>query len=164
MESFIKSSHIFDNINIVSKLYIVKVFPKSDMAIIWIDIWDLQNGLTTKKLVNWCFNVSSYIITIRGANMNLSVLQYKNCWKWGHTIFTCRFQGIRYLKYNSPHKVKHYCHFTWCCKTNFKINSLCLETKQSEPCPYSSKYINCKSDYQANSYTCLFWYHWFNKE
>ena len=40
MESFIKFSHIFNDVNIVFKLYIIKVFPKSDMTIIWIDIWD----------------------------------------------------------------------------------------------------------------------------
>jgi len=38
MELIIKSTHIFDNINVASKLHIVKVSPKSDMTIIWIDI------------------------------------------------------------------------------------------------------------------------------
>ena len=37
IESFIKSTHIFDNVNITYKPYIVKVSPKSDMAIVWID-------------------------------------------------------------------------------------------------------------------------------
>jgi len=34
MKSFIKTSHIFDNINITSKLWVVKVSPKSNMAIV----------------------------------------------------------------------------------------------------------------------------------
>jgi len=34
VESIIKSTHIFDNIHIVSKLHIIKVLPKSDMAIV----------------------------------------------------------------------------------------------------------------------------------
>ena len=38
MEVFIKTLHIFNNINITSKPYIVKVSPKSDMAIVWINI------------------------------------------------------------------------------------------------------------------------------
>lgn len=81
MESVIKNIHIFDNINITSKPHIVKVSPKSDMAIIWINIWDSQSGSIAKKLINCCFNIGSFIATIRGANMNPSVLQYKNYWK-----------------------------------------------------------------------------------
>jgi len=38
IESIIKSTYIFDNIHITLKLYIIKVSPKSDMSIVWIDI------------------------------------------------------------------------------------------------------------------------------
>ena len=48
MESIIKSTHIFDNINVASKPHVIKVFPKSNIAIIWIDIWDSQSGSTAK--------------------------------------------------------------------------------------------------------------------
>ena len=74
MELIIKSTHIFNNINIASKLYIVKVSLKSDMVIIWIDIWNSQSGLAAKMLINWSFNIGSYIATICGANMNPSIL------------------------------------------------------------------------------------------
>ena len=40
MESVIKTTYIFNNVNIASKPCSVKVSPKSDMAIIWIDILD----------------------------------------------------------------------------------------------------------------------------
>ena len=73
MEVFIKTLHIFDNVNIASRFHIVKVSSKSNMAIVWINIWDSQNGSTAKKLVNCCFNVSSFVATIRGANMNTGV-------------------------------------------------------------------------------------------
>ena len=43
-ESIIKSNHIFNNITIVSRLHIIKVSSKSDMAIIWLDIWNDQSG------------------------------------------------------------------------------------------------------------------------
>ena len=38
MEAFIKLTHIFNNIKNVSKLCIVKMSSKSDMAIVWINI------------------------------------------------------------------------------------------------------------------------------
>ena len=81
IESILKQNHIFDNISLASKPRVIKVSPKSDMAIVWIDIWDMQSGSSAKMLINRCFNVGNYIATIRGANMNPSVPQCKNCWK-----------------------------------------------------------------------------------
>jgi len=81
MESIIKASHIFNNIKIASKPYVCKVSQKSNMVIVWIDIWDSQNGASAKKIINQSLNVGSFIATIRGANMNPGVPQCKNCWK-----------------------------------------------------------------------------------
>jgi len=120
--------------------------------------------LSAKKIINQSFNIGSFIVTIRGVNMNPSALQCKNCWKWGHMTFACCFQGSQCIKYNSPHKTEYHYHFGWCYKANFKINLSCLETKQNEPSSHTFKYINCKGNYQANSNTCLFWHHYFNKE
>jgi len=90
IEMILKQNHIFDNISLISKPRVIKVLPKSDMSIVWIDIWDVQSGSNAKMIINRCFNVRSYITTIRGANMNPGVLQCKNCWKWGHATFSCR--------------------------------------------------------------------------
>jgi len=38
METVIKTTHVFNNTHIISKPRVVKVSPKSDMAIVWIDI------------------------------------------------------------------------------------------------------------------------------
>ena len=81
VKDIIKNNHIFNNIMLASRPHIIKVSPKSDMAIIWVDIWDVQSRSKVKGLINRCFNVESYITTIRDANMNLGILQYKNCWK-----------------------------------------------------------------------------------
>ena len=81
IESILKQNHIFDNISLASKLRVIKVSPKSDMAIVWIDIWDVQSGHNAKMLINRCFNIGNYITTIQGENMNSGVLQCKKCWK-----------------------------------------------------------------------------------
>ena len=81
IENVLKSNHIFNNIILTSKPWIIKVSPKLNMAIIWIDIWDTQNGFNAKKIINRCFNVGSFIAMVHGANMNPDVLQCKNCWK-----------------------------------------------------------------------------------
>jgi len=79
VEKIIKDNHIFNNITLVSKPCIIKVSLKSDIAIVWIDIWDVQSKNNTKVLINRCFNMGSYIATICGANMNPGVPQCKNC-------------------------------------------------------------------------------------
>ena len=70
MEIVIKSMHIFNNVNIVFKSHIVKIFPKSNMAIVWIDIWNFQSSTTAKTLINRCFNIGSFVATIHSTNMN----------------------------------------------------------------------------------------------
>ena len=52
VKTIIKSTHIFDNIYITSKPYIVKVSSKFDMAIYWINIWDSQSSSSAKTLIN----------------------------------------------------------------------------------------------------------------
>jgi len=75
VEDIIKKNHIFNNVVLASKPWIIKVFPKSNIAIIWVDIWDIQSSSKAKGLINRCFNIRSYITIIRGANMNPSVPQ-----------------------------------------------------------------------------------------
>jgi len=38
-------------------------------------------SIKAKLLINRCFNIEWYIVMIRGTNMNLGILQCKNCWK-----------------------------------------------------------------------------------
>ena len=164
IETILKQNHIFDNISLASKLRVIKVSPKSDMAIVWLDIWDVQSSVNTKMLINRCFNVRNYIATIQGANMNPSVPQCKNYWKWGHATFSCRVQGAKCVKCNGPHKSEHHHKFGWCCKANAKTNPLRLETKKGESCPHSFKCSNYHGNHQADSNQCLFWRHRFNRE
>ena len=111
IESILKQNHIFNNISLASRPRVIKVSPKSDMSIIWIDIWDIQSGSNAKMLINRCFNVGWYIATIRSANMNPGIPQCKNCWKWGHVTFSCRIQGSKCIKCNGSHKSKNHCKF-----------------------------------------------------
>ena len=124
IEMILKQNYIFNNISLASKPRVIKVSLKSDMAIVWIDIWDVQSSVNAKILINRCFNIRNYITTIQGANMNSGVPQCKNCWKWGHSTFSCRVQGAKCVKCNSPHKSEHHHEFGWCCKANAKTNTV----------------------------------------
>ena len=164
VKTILKQNHIFDNIALASKPRVIKVSPKSDMAIIWIDIWDIQSGQNTKLLINRCFNMENYIAIVRGTNMNPGVSQCKNCWKWGHSTFLCHIQGAKCVICNGPYKLEHHREFGWCCKATLITNPPRLETKKGKPCPHLFKCSNCKGDHQADSNTCPFWRHRFNRE
>jgi len=79
IEIVIKESYIFNNIVLASYPCVIKAFPKSDIAVIWVVIWNSQNSTKAKKLINRCFNIGCNITTVRGTNINLGVPQCKNC-------------------------------------------------------------------------------------
>ena len=149
---------------LVSKLCIIKASPKSDMAIIWINIQNVQSSVNARSLINRCFNIGSHITTIKDTNMNSRISQYKNCWKQGYTMFMCHVHGSKCIKCNGSHKIEYYRHFVWCFKVNFKTNPPRLKMKSDKLCLHSFKCINYKRDYQADSYMCPFWKHQFNKK
>ena len=152
----LKKNHIFNDIVLIFRPQVIKISPKSDIVIIWINIWNTQNRSNSKKIINRRFNIRSYIATICKANMKLRVPQCKNCWKWGHIAGICRTQGAKCVKCNGSHLTTHYHHFSWYCKANDKINPPRLETKKGKPCPHTFKYINYKGNHQADSNECLF--------
>jgi len=125
---FMKHINLFENVSLATKPCIIKASPKSDMAIIWFDIWDTQNGSKAKLLINHSFNLGRYIATVRATNMNPGVPQCHNCWKWGHSTFSCQAHGSRCQKCSSPHKLEHHRELAWCCKANPKSNPPRLET------------------------------------
>jgi len=79
IQRVIKTTHIFDNTILAFYFCIIKASLKSNMAIVWVDIWDFQNHTKAKLLINRYFNIEYHITTIRGTNMNPSILQCKNC-------------------------------------------------------------------------------------
>lgn len=122
VKKIIKKNHILNDIILASRLRFINVSPKSDMSIIWINIWDVQSGSKTKGFINRCFNIGIFIAIIHRANMNLGIPQCKNCRNWGHTMGFCRIQGSKYVKCNRSQMLEHHQQFGWCCKVNSKIN------------------------------------------
>lgn len=143
--------YIFSDVALASKPYIIKVSFNSNLAIIWVNIWDSQNSSIVKSIVNQYFNIRKFITTICRTNVNPGVPQYKNCWKSGHLTLTCQSHVFRYAKYNRPHNTECYREKIWYCKENKKTNSPRLATKTDELCPHIFKCVNYKGDYQVDS-------------
>jgi len=120
--------------------------------------------MKAKYLINRSFNIGCYIAIIRETNINPSIPQCKNCWKWRHTTFTCYTHWMKCLKCNGPHKLEHHREIVWCFKANFKTNPLRLEMKKGELYTHSFKYITCKSKHQVDNNNCSFWKYRFNRD
>jgi len=58
IKAVLKEILLFDNVILASKPQIIEVFPKSDMAVVWVNIWHSQNGLKAKNIINQQFNIS----------------------------------------------------------------------------------------------------------
>ena len=162
IEGVLKETHLFKDVVLASKPHIIKASPKSDMAVVWVDIWDFQSGSLAKNIINHHFNIGRFIATVKGTNMNPDVPQYKNCWKWGHSTLSCRSHISRCVKCYGAHITKHHREKVWCCMENKKVNH--PATKEGELCPHIFKYMNCKGNHQADSYSCPYWHNRFNRE
>ena len=57
IEGVLKNSHLFKDVSLASKPRVIKASPKSDKAVVWVDIWDSQNGSCAKNIINRQFNV-----------------------------------------------------------------------------------------------------------
>ena len=156
--------YIFKDVALTLKPHIIQALSNSDSAVVWVDIWDLQNSSIIKSIINRCFNIGKYITTICSTNMNLGVPQCKNCWKWDHSTLICWLYIYRCSKYYEPHNIEHHREKVWCCKENKNSKPPRLIIKEGEPCTYIFKCINYKEDYQADSFSYLYWRNCFNKE
>ena len=79
IKSILKETHLFKDVTLASKPYVIKASPKSDIVVVWIDIWNSQSGSSVKNIINCHFNIRHFIAIIKSTNMNLGILQCKNC-------------------------------------------------------------------------------------
>jgi len=132
IEGVLKNSHLFKNTTLALKPHVIKASPKSDKAVVWVDIWDFQSSSCVKNIINRRFNIGQFIVTVCRTNMNPGVPQCKNCWKWGHLTLSCRSHISRCAKCYGAHDTEHHREKVWCCMENKKANQ--VATNSEEPC------------------------------
>ena len=64
IEGVFKETHLFKDVTLASKPHIIKVSPKSNKTVVWVDIWDSQSGSAAKNIINCCFNIGCFAATI----------------------------------------------------------------------------------------------------
>ena len=162
IEGVLKEILLFNSVTLALKPCVIKASPKSDMAVVWLDIWDSQSGSLAKNIINHRFNIRRFIATVKDTNMNPGVPQCKNCWKWGYLTLSYCSHISRCAKCYGAHTTKHHREKAWCYMENKKTNQ--MATKEGELCSHVFKYMNCKDDHQADSYSCPYWHNCFNRD
>ena len=64
VEKVLQSTYIFNDVTLALKPRIIKASRKLDIAVIWINIWDIQSSAKAKSLINKYFNIRRYIVTV----------------------------------------------------------------------------------------------------
>jgi len=52
IEGVLKELHLFKNVVLASKPYVIKASPKSNIAVVWVDIWNSQSSSSVKNIIN----------------------------------------------------------------------------------------------------------------
>jgi len=61
IENVLKELYLFKDVVLVSKLHVIKASPKSNMAVVWVDIWDSQSDSSVKNIINQIFFFFFYL-------------------------------------------------------------------------------------------------------
>jgi len=162
IKSIFKELHLFKNVVLASKPHVIKVSPKSNMAVVWVNIWDSQSSSSAKNIINHQFNIEQFVMTVYSTNMNPGIPQCKNCWKWEYSTLNCHSHISRCAKCYKAHMTEHHKEKVWCCMENKKANQ--MATKDSEPSPHIFKCMNCKGDHQVDSSSCPYWCNCFSRD
>ena len=73
VEAILSNTDMFNGIILASYPRVIYTSKNSDMAVIWVNIWNSQNGTKAKSLINRSFNFGRHIAIIRGTTMNPGV-------------------------------------------------------------------------------------------
>ncbi|CAA7263691.1 unnamed protein product [Cyclocybe aegerita] len=88
----------------------------------------------------------------------------RRCWKWGHPTVACKAKQLSCPICSGPHEQKEHRQHAGCCKGNAKAKPPVPPTPRDQPCPHKGRCVNCHKDHAANSASCKFWAHCYDRE
>ncbi|CAA7267352.1 unnamed protein product [Cyclocybe aegerita] len=109
---------------------------------VYCNIWDSQQGTRTKKALGQLIFLAGRSCAIRPAAVKQ--LSCPIC--------------------SGPHEQKEHRQHAGCCKGNAKAKPPVPPTPRDQPCPHKGRCVNCHKDHAANSASCKFWAHRYDRE
>jgi hypothetical protein len=79
----------FAGIECVCNPAVIRSKGSNDMAVVFMDIWDSQNGINLRNLVNKVYHIGGKLIKVEYVRPREFVLQCQKCWKWNHGTKAC---------------------------------------------------------------------------
>ena len=52
IKDVLKELYLFKDVMLASKLHVIKASPKSNIEVVWVDIWDSQSSSSVKNIIN----------------------------------------------------------------------------------------------------------------
>ncbi|CAA7258924.1 unnamed protein product [Cyclocybe aegerita] len=136
----------------------------STSCTVYCNIWDSQQGTRAKKALGQPIFLTGRSCAIRPAARHTRVPLCQRCWKWGHPTVTCKAKQLSCPICSGPHEQKEHRQHAGCCKGNAKAKPPVLPTPHDQPCLHKGCCVNCHKDHAANSASCKFWAHRYDRE
>ena len=73
VEEILSKTDMFHGITLAACPRVLQASRNSDMSVIWIDIWNSQNSMKAKSIINQFFNFGRHITMVGGTSINPSV-------------------------------------------------------------------------------------------
>jgi hypothetical protein len=149
--NFLSENSRLDGLSAVRTPRVIKSKGSNDMAVAFLDVWDSQNSINTKDIVNKMYHIHGKLVRIEYARPREFVPQCQKCWAWTHGTKACRLNHYRCPKCNGGHKEENHNLFADCCNE---------ECKKSDGntiiCSHEPRCRNCGEQHSANDYGCIF--------
>ncbi|CAA7267342.1 unnamed protein product [Cyclocybe aegerita] len=136
----------------------------STSCTVYCNIWDSQQGTRAKKALGQPIFLAGRSCAIRPAARHTRVPLCQRCWKWGHPTVACKAKQLSCPICSGPHEQKEHRQHAGCCKGNAKAKPPVPPTPRDQPCPHKGRCVNCHKDHAANSASCKFWAHRYDRE
>jgi hypothetical protein len=132
---------------------VVRSKGSNDMAVVFVDVWDSQNGICTKNLVNKIYHIGGKLIKLEYVRQREFVPQCQKCWSWTHGTNRCRINHQLCARCGQPHRTQNHHEFATCCR------SLRKNGEFKGTCEHKLKCLNCKGEHTADSSKCVYQKH-----
>jgi hypothetical protein len=129
---------------------VIRSKGSNDMAVVFMDVWDSQNGFNTSNIVNKMYHLGGKLIHIEYARPREFVPQCQKCWLWTHSTKGCRINHQKCARCHGGHQTENHNMYGYCCNEERK--------KLGHPvkCEHKARCVNCKGEHKSNSFKCIY--------
>jgi hypothetical protein len=143
----------FVGLECVRKPAVVRSKGLNDMAVVFMDVWDSQNGFHMCNIVNKIYHIGGKLIKVEYARPREFVPQCQKCWRWNHSTKGCHLNHERCARCGGGHCTANHNFHVTCCGEERKKTGIVGK------CQHKLQCINCKGEHLSNDKKCVYKHH-----